>query len=72
MIYFIRDEATQHIKIGFTTGDGESRLRELQMGCLGKLILLLELDGSKHDETEWHARFAAVRIQNPGFQPLLS
>ena len=23
MIYFIRDEATQHIKIGFTPGDGE-------------------------------------------------
>jgi len=70
MIYFIRDEATQHIKIGFTKGYGKDRLRELQTGCLGQLILLLEIRGSKQDETAWHDRFEAVRERGEWFRPV--
>ena len=74
MIYFIRDEATQHIKIGFTAGDGEDRLRDLQTGCPGQLVLLLQIDGSKQDETAWHDRFADARLRDPGewFKPASS
>jgi hypothetical protein len=72
MIYFIRDEATQHIKIGFTAGDAADRLRDLQTGCPGQLVLLLQIEGSKQDETAWHDRFADSRVRDPGewFKPL--
>ena len=72
MIYFARDEVTQHIKIGFTSGDGEDRLRDLQTGCPGQLVLLLQIEGSKQDETTWHDRFAEARLRDPGewFKPV--
>jgi hypothetical protein len=72
MIYFIRDEATQHIKIGFTGSDGEDRLRDLQTGCPGQLVLLLQIEGSKQEETTWHDRFAEARLRDPGewFKPV--
>ena len=70
MIYFICDEATQLIKIGFTAGDGEARLRDLQTGCPGKLVLLLEMEGSKQEETVWHERFADVRERGEWFSPV--
>jgi hypothetical protein len=70
MIYFIRDEATQVIKIGYTAGDGESRLRDLQTGCPGELVVLLEIEGSKQDETAWHQRFAAARERGEWFRPV--
>ena len=69
MIYFIRDEATRLIKIGFTAGDGEERRRELQTGCPGKLVLLLQMEGSKQEETAWHERFADDRDRGEWFRP---
>lgn len=73
MIYFIRDEGTQHIKIGFTAGSGQDRLRDLQTGCPGQMVLHLRIEGSRQDETAWHDRFADARLRNPGewFQPVL-
>jgi hypothetical protein len=70
MIYFIRDEATQHIKIGFTAGYGEERLRDLQTGCPGQLVLLLQMDGSRQHETAWHERFAGARERGEWFRPV--
>jgi hypothetical protein len=69
MIYFGRDEATKLIKIGFTTGEGEDRLRDLQTGCPGPLVLLLQMEGLKQDETAWHERFASVRERGEWFRP---
>src|SRR5262245_20648337 len=70
MIYFIRDEATQYIKIGFTAGDSEDRLSDLQTGCPGRLVLLLEMEGSKQLETAWHERFAGARERGEWFRPV--
>ena len=72
MIYFIRDEATQNIKIGFTAREGADRLRDFQTGCPGNLVVLLEIEGSKQDETAWHNRFANARVRDRGewFEPV--
>jgi hypothetical protein len=66
MIYFIRDEETLRIKIGFTAGDGEDRLRDLQTGCPGRLVLLFQMEGSKQEEKAWHQRFASARVRDRG------
>jgi hypothetical protein len=68
MIYFIRDEQTGFIKIGFTAGDGEHRLRYLQTGCPGNLALLVQIEGSKAEETAWHERFANARERGEWFR----
>jgi len=70
MIYFICDEATQHIKIGFTAGDSEDRLRDLQTGCSGQLVLLLQIAGPRQLETAWHERFAGARERGEWFRPV--
>ena len=70
MIYFIRDEATQLIKIGFTAADVENRLRTLQTGCPGKLVLLLHMEGSEQDEAAWHERFVDARERGEWFTPV--
>ena len=70
MIYFIRDESTQHIKIGYTAGHGEKRLRDLQTGCPGQLMLLLHLEGLRQHETAWHKRFASARERGEWFRPV--
>ena len=70
MIYFIRDEATKFIKIGHTDGDIDVRLRALQTGCPGALVVLFSIDGSKQDETTWHDRFAAARERGEWFRPV--
>jgi hypothetical protein len=72
MVYFIRDEATQFIKIGFTAGDGEDRLRDLQTGCPGRMVLLIQREGSKQEEAALHKRFADARVRSDGewFRPV--
>ncbi len=45
MIYFIRNEETNKIKIGYSK-DPEERLRTLQTGSSGKLTLLLAIEGT--------------------------
>lgn len=70
MIYFIRDEATQHIKIGFTAGDGEKRRSDLQAACPGQLVLLLQMEGSRKHETAWHERFSSARERGEWFRPV--
>ncbi|MBU4273065.1 MAG: GIY-YIG nuclease family protein [Planctomycetes bacterium] len=70
MIYFMRDEATQFIKIGVTINNAEDRRRTLQTGCPGNLTLLLEMEGSEQDETAWHERFASVRERGEWFRPV--
>ncbi len=69
MIYFIRNEETNKIKIGYSK-DPEERLRTLQTGSSGKLTLLLAIEGTQQDETAWHDRFADARIQNEWFDPV--
>lgn len=70
MIYFIRNEATEQIKIGFTAGNGEDRRRDLQTGCPGELVLLWEIEGSRQEEAAWHERFAGARERGEWFRPV--
>jgi len=70
MVYFARDEATKLIKIGFTSRDGEDRLQDIQTGCPGKLVLLLQVEGTKQDEAAWHQRFAGARERGEWFRPV--
>ncbi len=69
MIYFIQDEATFHIKIGFTDGEPEDRLAALQTGCPSRIVLLASIAGDRTKEKELHARFAAHRVVGEWFNP---
>lgn len=70
MVYFLRDETTRRIKIGYTAGNGESRLKDLQTGSSGVLTLLAEMPGEKCDEKALHTRFAEHRVQGEWFAPV--
>jgi hypothetical protein len=70
MVYFGRDEATKLIKIGFTSREGEDRLQDIQTGCPGQLVLLLQIEGTKRDEAAWHKRFAGARERGEWFRPV--
>ncbi len=70
MIYFIRDEATQLIKIGKTKGTVTDRRRTFQTGCPGNLVVLLALEGYTPEETAWHERFAGARERGEWFRPV--
>lgn len=67
MIYFIQDSETGHIKIGHAA-DPERRLKQLQTGCPGKLILLCTVSGSKDDEAKIHKKFAHHRLRGEWFR----
>ncbi len=68
MIYFVQ-EASGHIKIGFTEGDPEDRVKALQTASPQPLTLLLAIEGTRQDETVLHNRFAAERICGEWFRP---
>jgi hypothetical protein len=68
-IYFLRNEANNHIKIGFTDGEPEDRRRACQTGSSGKLTLLFHMSGTREDEKAWHDRFAYARIGGEWFRP---
>lgn len=69
MIYFIQDDSTLAIKIGFTDGDPELRLKSLQTGSAGGFHLLATVPGGQADERSLHERFAAARVRGEWFQP---
>ncbi len=70
MIYFIQDEASLAIKIGFTNGDPEERLKTLQTGCPGKLWLIHTTPGDQAFEKDLHDRFAQARVNGEWFRPV--
>lgn len=69
MIYFIQDTLTCHIKIGFTDGDPDARLRALQTGNPNPLVLLGTSQGDLEDEQDLHRRFSEWRVQGEWFKP---
>jgi Meiotically up-regulated gene 113 len=68
-VYFAQDRATGLIKIGHTEGDVADRLKTLQTGCPGELVLLLVESGNHRDEKVLHARFALLRERGEWFRP---
>lgn len=69
MIYFIQPENGGLIKIGYTSKEPESRLRELQTGCHEKLIILATEEGSEVDESNLHLQFKSLRVRGEWFRP---
>lgn len=68
-VYFIRGEITGLIKIGFTTGDPQKRLRSLQCGSPDILKLIAVKPGEHLDEVKLHQRFATWRRFGEWFYP---
>jgi Meiotically up-regulated gene 113 len=70
VIYFVRDELTLLVKIGFTGRDVDERLSEFQTGCPGLLTPLLQISGTRQEEHGWQQRFAAARERSEWFRPV--
>ena len=66
-VYFIRNEETGSVKIG-RSGDPESRLKTLQTGAEGKLVLAAVFPGWGEAEEKWlHQLFEPNRIRGEWF-----
>lgn len=68
MIYYIACTATQRIKIGYTRGEPEVRLKQLQTGSASDLRLMACHQGTADDERALHERFATHRIRGEWFE----
>lgn len=68
MIYFIQDEDTLAIKIGYGSSPAD-RIKTLQTGNPSRLHLLATIPGTQVDEHELHRRFASSRVAGEWFRP---
>jgi hypothetical protein len=67
VIYYIACTATQRLKIGYTRGEPEVRLKQLQTGSAADLRLMACHQGSPEDERALHEIFAEDRIRGEWF-----
>ena len=67
-VYFIQEEETGRIKIGFSEKHPEGRLKDFQTGNPNKLILLGYIEGTPQDESNLHQEFSQERIRNEWFK----
>ena len=63
-VYFIQEEETGRIKIGFSEKHPKGRLKDFQTGNSNKLILLGYIEGTPQDESNLHQEFYEERIRN--------
>jgi hypothetical protein len=68
-VYFIRSQKTHAIKIGFTAGKVEDRLKSLQTAHPCELEVLGTLSGSREHEKSLHTRFASLVLKGEWFEP---
>jgi plasmid maintenance system killer protein len=68
-IYFIKSDETKEIKIGYTSGEVEKRLKTLQTGHPHKLQVLATMPGSRDEEKTLHEKFASIRLNGEWFKP---
>lgn len=68
MIYFIQDEGSLLIKIGYTGGDPTERMRSLQTANGSRLVLIAAIPGEPKDERSLHERFAGSRAVGEWFK----
>lgn len=69
-IYFLKAEQSKRIKIGFTTGDPEERLRALQTGSSERLVVMASVPGSMADERGLHDRYESANVSGEWFDPV--
>ena len=65
-VYFIQEEETDRIKIGFSEKHPQGRLKEFQTGNSNKLNLIGFSEGTYEDETRLHKEFSEERIGDGG------
>jgi hypothetical protein len=66
-VYFIEAVGTGTVKIGYTEGDPEDRLKQLQTGCPNQLRVAAWMAGRQEDEAELHKLFARHRVNGEWF-----
>ena len=66
MVYFVRDDINQRIKIGTSLNPLE-RLRALQIGSSIRLRLMAMCGGGRKAEQDFHKTWAARRLQGEWF-----
>jgi hypothetical protein len=69
MIYFIQDSSVGHIKIGFTEGTAENRMKALQTGSPVGLEILCTSEGGREEEKALHLRFQSSWVHGEWFKP---
>ena len=67
MIYFITDK--ENIKIGYTSGKPERRLKQLNTGSSRQLYLIGYMLGNKKKEKELHLMFNEFLVKGEWFKP---
>lgn len=67
-IYYIACPETRRLKIGFTSGRPEARLRALQTGSPTELRLMAIHPGTINDERYIHEQFGDTRIHGEWFE----
>ena len=70
MIYFMQSDNGQ-IKIGYTDGTPEERLKSLQTGCPFLIRILGTIEGDLGTEKSLHDKFAEDRLAGEWFKPSL-
>lgn len=68
-VYFIRSGHTHAIKIGFTAGRVEDRLKSLQTAHPYKLEVVGKSRGTRDYEKSLHSRFSSLRLEGEWFEP---
>ena len=68
-VYFLRAPYGDAVKIGFTTRDPVTRLREAQTYHSGPLTILAETPGTLLDEARLHRAFWPYRLHGEWFSP---
>lgn len=66
-VYFIESVGVGHIKIGWTSGNPEQRLKALQTGSGCRLELIGSIAGEQHLETKLHQYFGHLRHNGEWF-----
>lgn len=67
VIYFISDE-NNRVKIGYTSGTAEDRLKQLQTGNAEKLKLIVWMKGSRLEELKIHRHLNHYRLEGEWFR----
>lgn len=68
MIYFIRDEASGHLKIGYAV-DPWRRLSKIQSDTPARVDIVAIEDGGVDREAELHLQFSHARSRGEWFRP---
>lgn len=66
-VYFVSCTETGRVKIGYTKGDVAKRIKSLQTGAAGELVLLAKHPGTPETERSLHERFNTTRLHGEWF-----